>query len=97
MRWPNVSVVVLVVAPISGQRAWQIAGTGAGSGQTGKKDTTIAVMYLLWSDSTITVRIADGVRSAPSGVFVGRQWHWPRKSTAPVVLMPDLSQRGYQI
>ena len=23
-------------SPISGQRAWQIAGTGAGSGQTGK-------------------------------------------------------------
>ena len=77
---PSVSVVVLE-APISGQRAWQIAGTGAGSGQTGKKDTTIAVMYLLWSDSTITVRIADGVRSAPSGVFVGRQWHRPRMST----------------
>ena len=71
-------VVVLLVAPISGQRAWQIAGTSAGSGQTGNTNTTISVMYLLWSDLTITAHIVSHAPSAPSGVFVGRQWHRPR-------------------
>ena len=34
-----VGVVVLVAAPISGLRAWQIASASAGSGQTGRKQT----------------------------------------------------------